>query len=155
MKSLENSPLFRNPGETNRLIACTLPKSTTIPRTLLCSCALQKGGVACELAFIIGFIDGTIRAMCRPRGEDDLQRECYDGHHKVHGLAWQFVVFADGIIGDPSHEDGSTPRCLPSVRKQPERTACRGATGECCPVQGLRGCRVPDHEPHRPRLQRR
>ena len=106
MKSLEKSPLFRNPGETNRLIACTLPKSSTIPRTLLCSCALQKGGVACELAFLVGLIDGTIRAMCRPGGEDDLQRECYDGHHKVHGLAWQSVVFADGIIGDAHMETG-------------------------------------------------
>ena len=77
-----------------------------IPRTLLCSCALPQGGVACELAFIIGFIDGTIRAMCRPGGYDDLQRECYDGHNKVHGLAWQSVVFADGIIRNAHMETG-------------------------------------------------
>lgn len=44
--------------------------------------------------------------MCRPGGNDDLQRECYDGHHKVHGLAWQSVVFADGIIGDVHVETG-------------------------------------------------
>lgn len=57
-------------------------------------------------SYLIGFIDGTIRKMCRPGGDDDLQRECYDGHHKVHGLAWQSVVFADGIIGDVHMETG-------------------------------------------------
>ena len=51
------------------------------------------------LSYIIGFIDGTIRKMCRPGGDDDPQRECYDCHHKVQGLAWQSVVFANGIIG--------------------------------------------------------
>ena len=66
----------------------------------------KTGGVACELAFIIGFIGGTIRAMCTPGRDEDLQRECYDGHHQMHGLAWQSVVFADGIIGDVHVETG-------------------------------------------------
>ena len=44
--------------------------------------------------------------MCRPGVDDDLQRECYDGHHKVHGLVSQSVVFADGIVGDVHMEAG-------------------------------------------------
>ncbi|CAN0461944.1 unnamed protein product, partial [Scytosiphon promiscuus] len=64
------------------------------------------GGLGLVLSYIIGFIDGTIRKMSRRGRDDDLQRECFDGYHKVHGLAWQSVVFADGIIGDVHVEVG-------------------------------------------------
>ena len=60
--------------------------------------SLSMGGLRLVLSYLIGSIDGTIRKMCRPGGDDDLQRECYDGHHKVHGLVSKSVVFADGII---------------------------------------------------------
>ena len=44
---------------------------------------------------IIGFIDGTSRAICRP-SED--QREVYDGHHHTHALAYLSVVGPDGLF---------------------------------------------------------
>lgn len=42
-----------------------------------------------------GFIDGTVRAICRPGVE---QRQVYNGHKRVHSLKFQSVVTPDGII---------------------------------------------------------
>ena len=43
----------------------------------------------------IGFIDGTVRPLCRP-GEN--QRILYNGHKKVHALKFQSVVAPNGMI---------------------------------------------------------
>jgi nuclease HARBI1 len=43
----------------------------------------------------VGFIDGTVRAICRPARN---QRASYNGHHRVHALKYQSVVTPDGII---------------------------------------------------------
>ncbi|CAN0534636.1 unnamed protein product, partial [Ectocarpus sp. 8 AP-2014] len=48
---------------------------------------------------IFGFLDGTLRRSCRQHGEDDLQRDNYSGKHKAHGLSFQSVVLANGMIG--------------------------------------------------------
>lgn len=45
----------------------------------------------------IGFIDGTLRATCRPT---DNQREVYSGYKKVHGLKFQSVTAPNGLIVD-------------------------------------------------------
>lgn len=42
-----------------------------------------------------GFIDGTVRAMCRP-GDD--QQLFYNGHKRVHSLKYQTIVAPDGLI---------------------------------------------------------
>ena len=42
-----------------------------------------------------GFIDGTIRSICRPSVD---QQEFYNGHDRVHALKFQSVVSPDGII---------------------------------------------------------
>ena len=42
-----------------------------------------------------GFIDGTVRPICRP-GEN--QRVVYNGHKRVHALKCQSVVAANGLI---------------------------------------------------------
>ena len=42
-----------------------------------------------------GFIDGTLRPICRPV---DRQRVVYNGHKRTHGLKFQAVAAADGII---------------------------------------------------------
>jgi hypothetical protein len=55
--------------------------------------AIQAKGAA--LPDCVGFIDGTVRAICRP-GRD--QRIVYNGHKRVHALKYQAVVTPDGII---------------------------------------------------------
>lgn len=60
----------------------------------------STAGAACEDSEIFGFLDGTLRRSCRQRGNDDLQRENYDGHHCAHGLSFQSVVLPNGMIGD-------------------------------------------------------
>ena len=51
----------------------------------------KTGGVACELAFIIGFIDGTVRAMHMPGGDEDFNASVMMSKMKCMG--WR---------GDPS-----------------------------------------------------
>lgn len=47
--------------------------------------ATSHGGAAFKNCF--GFIDGTVRPICRP---DQNQREVYNGHKWVHGHFNQF-----------------------------------------------------------------
>ncbi len=42
-----------------------------------------------------GFIDGTVRPLCRPIR---YQRRVYNGHKRVHAIKFQSVVTPDGII---------------------------------------------------------
>lgn len=44
-----------------------------------------------------GFIDGTLRPICRP-GQD--QQEVYNGHKRVHGLKFQSVVIPNGLVAN-------------------------------------------------------
>ena len=44
-----------------------------------------------------GFIDGTVRPLCRP-GEN--QRLLYNGHKRVHSLKFQSVVTPSGMIAN-------------------------------------------------------
>lgn len=49
----------------------------------------------CPLDNCIGFIDGTVRAMCRPSRE---QQTSYNGHKRVHSIKFQSIIYPDGII---------------------------------------------------------
>jgi hypothetical protein len=42
-----------------------------------------------------GFIDGTVRSICRP---SSFQQQCYNGHKRVHALKYQSITTPDGII---------------------------------------------------------
>lgn len=55
--------------------------------------AIQDKGAALDNCF--GFIDGTVRPICRP-GEN--QRIVYNGHKRVHALKFQSVTLPNGII---------------------------------------------------------
>lgn len=44
-----------------------------------------------------GFIDGTVRPICRPT---KYQRVCYNGHKRVHSLKFQSVMLPNGIIAN-------------------------------------------------------
>lgn len=52
----------------------------------------DKGGA---LNNCFGFIDGTVRPICRP-GEH--QRIVYNGHKRVHAIKFQSVTLPNGII---------------------------------------------------------
>ena len=44
-----------------------------------------------------GFIDGTVRPMCRPK---QTQRVVYNGHKRVHAINFKSVVTPSGIIAN-------------------------------------------------------
>ncbi len=44
-----------------------------------------------------GFVDGTVRPICRPKRN---QREVYNGHKRVHALKYQSVVAPNGLIAN-------------------------------------------------------
>ena len=46
-----------------------------------------------------GFIDGTVRPICRP-GEN--QRVVYNGHKRVHALKFQSIALPNGMIAHMS-----------------------------------------------------
>ena len=45
----------------------------------------------------IGFIDGTVRPICRP---GELQRVVYNGHKRVHALKLQSFTLPNGMIAN-------------------------------------------------------
>jgi hypothetical protein len=45
----------------------------------------------------IGFIDGTVRPLCRPT---HFQRICYNGHKRVHAIKFQSIVTPDGMMAN-------------------------------------------------------
>ena len=57
--------------------------------------AISRAG--CPLENCFGFIDGTVRPICRP-GEN--QRVCYNGHKRVHALKFQAVAIPNGLIAN-------------------------------------------------------
>jgi hypothetical protein len=56
--------------------------------------AIRKRGS--PLSSIFGFIDCTIRRICRPTW---WQRQAYNGHKKFHALKFQAIMLPNGIIG--------------------------------------------------------
>lgn len=44
-----------------------------------------------------GFVDGTVRPICRP---GTLQRTVYNGHKRVHALKFQSVVAPNGLVAN-------------------------------------------------------
>lgn len=52
----------------------------------------EKGAA---LDFCWGFIDGTVRPVCRP-GQN--QRVLYNGHKRIHTIKFQSVVIPNGLI---------------------------------------------------------
>ena len=49
------------------------------------------------LSNCFGFIDGTVRPICRPSKN---QRQVYNGHKKVHSLKFQSIGLPNGLIGN-------------------------------------------------------
>lgn len=55
-------------------------------------CVHAKGAA---LDFCWGFIDGTVRPVCRP---SQNQRMLYNGHKRVHAIKFQSVVAPNGLV---------------------------------------------------------
>ena len=55
---------------------------------------IQAKGASLNNCF--GFIDGTVRPICRPGRH---QRIVYNGHKRVHLQKFQSVALSNGIIG--------------------------------------------------------
>jgi hypothetical protein len=54
----------------------------------------QRGA---PLTNCFGFVDGTLRPVCRPKNN---QRILYNGHKRVHGIKFQSVVTPNGMIAN-------------------------------------------------------
>ncbi|XP_023930813.1 uncharacterized protein LOC106164122 [Lingula anatina] len=61
----------------------------------LFAAAIQAKGAA--LANCWGFIDGTVRPMCRPQ---EGQQVCYNGHKRTHALKYQSITAPNGLIAN-------------------------------------------------------
>ena len=59
------------------------------------ACAIRRKGSPSPNCF--GFVDGTVRPICRP---EENQRILYNGHKRVHGLKYQSVALPNGIIAN-------------------------------------------------------
>lgn len=57
--------------------------------------AIHAKGSALNNCF--GFVDGTVRPICRPNVN---QREVYNGHKRVHALKFQSVAIPNGLIAN-------------------------------------------------------
>ena len=57
--------------------------------------AIYQKGAALDNCW--GFIDGTVRPICRPKQN---QRVLYNGHKRVHAIKFQSVVASNGIIAN-------------------------------------------------------
>lgn len=55
--------------------------------------AVADKGAALSNCF--GFVDGTVRPICRP-GKD--QKVVYNGHKRVHALKFQSVPLPNGLV---------------------------------------------------------
>ena len=58
----------------------------------MCALVRRKGS---PLVNCVGFIDGTVRPICRP-GRN--QRDYYNGHKRTHALKYHSITFPDGIV---------------------------------------------------------
>lgn len=57
--------------------------------------AIHAKGAPLDNCF--GFIDGTVRPICRP---GQHQRAVYNGHKRVHSLKFQSLALPNGLIGN-------------------------------------------------------
>jgi hypothetical protein len=45
-----------------------------------------------------GFVDGTLHPICRPKGPYERQRSFFNGRKKIHGVQFQVITMADGML---------------------------------------------------------
>lgn len=77
-----------------RLTSWNQPFLTPIALQEYCQSITRQG---CPLRNCFGFVDGTVRPICRP---EENQRVVYNGHKRVHALKFQSVALPNGLIGN-------------------------------------------------------
>jgi hypothetical protein len=60
-----------------------------------CACFASKCRAVCGHPVVVGFIDGTVREICRPT---KLQGPLYNGKDRIHSLKYQAINTPDGTI---------------------------------------------------------
>ena len=65
------------------------------PKLLQYAEAIGQAGAALNNCW--GFVDGTVRPVCRP---NENQRVIYNGHKRVHSIKFQAVALPNGLVGD-------------------------------------------------------
>jgi nuclease HARBI1 len=86
-----------------------------------------------------GFIDGTLRKICRPTYH---QRLLYSGHKRTHGIKFQSVIAPDGLIVDlfgPIEGSRHDSYMLGQSNLLPKLRALMPADGSLGPVYSLYG----------------
>ena len=77
--------------------------------------AIHNKGAALDNC--IGFIDGTVRPICRP---GELQRVVYNGHKRVHALKFQSFTLPNGMIANMYGPVGkSVVQNIPQIKLLP------------------------------------
>lgn len=56
---------------------------------------MHQKGAALDNCF--GFVDGTVKAICRP---GQMQKTVYNGYKRVHALKYQSLALPNGLIGN-------------------------------------------------------
>ena len=59
--------------------------------------AVSIAGKGAPLKNCFGFVDGTVRPVCRPKRN---QKTVFNGHKRVHSLKFQSVVLPNGMIAN-------------------------------------------------------
>ncbi len=67
-----------------------------------CQAIVNKGS---PVNNVFGFIDGTLRQICRPGVR---QKEMFSGHKRHHGLKFQHIMLPNGLV---CHSYGPYPGC--------------------------------------------
>lgn len=65
------------------------------PKLLQYAEAIEQAGAALNNCW--GFVDGTVRPVCRP---NENQRAIYNGHKRVHSIKFQAVALPNGLVGN-------------------------------------------------------
>jgi hypothetical protein len=79
-------------GKCKHLLSFDWERLTPSYLDEMCALNTAKGSI---LENCVGFIDDTVRPICRP---GERQRLYYNGHRCIHALKYQSIVFPDGII---------------------------------------------------------
>ena len=96
-----------------------------------------------------GFVDGTVRSICKP---SQHQGEVYNGHKKVHALKFQSVVTPNGLVANLW---GPMPRRRHDAALLNESGLMRYMEANCSAPDGQPLCVYGDSAyPRRPHLQR-
>lgn len=56
---------------------------------------MHQKGAALDNCF--GFVDGTVKAICRP---GQMQKTVYNGYKRVHALKYQSLALPNGLIAN-------------------------------------------------------